>query len=212
MRIEIWSDFLCPYCLLGKKRLEVALSNLGIQDAEIEVMSYLLHGKEDKLEGRSILQYVTDKSSAEQARQSTTYLTQAGLELGLKMDFDRAVYADTTAAHLVFQQAKQKGMGTAFSDRLQTAVFCEGAYLGEHETLLRLSLEAGLSQEEFNQALTQDDLREKAQAEYDRGLAYGIKGVPFFVFNDRFAVSGAQPIELFEKALTKTRKAEEEEG
>lgn len=204
MDIQIWSDFLCPYCLLGKKHLMKALEEAGVTDAVIEMKSFLLNPGPPR-SGQGMRQHLKEKYGYTNAQVDENFesLTRAGAEWGLKMDFEKAVDASTDRAHALLQYAKTKGLGTALSDRLQVAGYLEGATLDDDSTLLRLAGEVGLSDEEAKAALDDDSFHQQACAEYRQALEYSARGVPFFVINERFAISGAQPVDVFVKTLKK---------
>ncbi len=210
MKVEMWSDFLCPYCLLGKKRLALAMERLGLDAGDIEIKSFLLNPRGRAHSGEPLMVHLLDKYGGDQAGMEETfrYLTDAGKELGFRLDFYKARNASTDDAHRLFQFAKARGLGAAFSDRLQRAAYEEGAVLDDRETLLDLSVETGLPREEAEAALTRQAYWDGAQAEHREAEALDVQGVPFTLINRRVAVSGAQPAATFEKAL---RMALEEE-
>ncbi len=207
MNIKIWSDFLCPYCVLGKMRLQNALLAAGVTDANIEMKSFLLNPGEDNPEGMRMHEHLMSKYqySEEEVGESFNNLTAAGAELGFAFDFASAIHAGTDRAHALFQHMKAKGLGTAFSDLLQKAGFQQGADLHDEETLLRLATSLGVDKEEAKKAMYNQDNQQKAQAEYEEALVYGARGVPFFVIDERFAISGAQSEEVFEKTIKRAQ-------
>ena len=204
MNIQVWSDFLCPYCLLGKKRLENALKAADIKDARVEVKSFLLNPGAPR-GGASMRGALMEKYgySGADVDENFKELTRAGRELGLALDFEGARDASTDRAHALFQYAKAKGQGTAFSDRLQQAGFMEGEVLDDEATLLKLAGEVGIREEEARAALRDEGNFARARAEYEEALRFGARGVPFFVIDDRFAITGAQPEEVFIRTLEK---------
>jgi len=204
MKIQIWSDFLCPYCVLGKKRLERALAAAGIHDARIEMNSFLLNPGPPR-GGESMRDHLMDKYglSPQQVQDNFDSLTQAARELGLQLRFEQARHASTDQAHMLFQHTKSLGLGTAFSDRLQQAAFLEGATLDDLPTLVRLAGEVGIGAQQAQEALQDKALFNRARGEYEDALRFGARGVPFFVVDDRFAITGAQPEEVFVKTLNK---------
>lgn len=203
MTIEVWSDFLCPYCLLGKKRLEAALANLNIKDAEVEVKSFLLNPGTPETPGQSIREHLMEKygMDAAQVRQNFDGINQSAQDIGFVFDFDSAKHAGTDKAHALLQYAKTLGLGGAFSDRLQQAAYQEGAVLDDEATLIALAQEIGIPQEEASKALADESYAAKARTEYRQSLQLGARGVPFFVIDGRYGLSGAQPIEVFEQTL-----------
>ena len=213
MKIEIWSDVMCPFCYLGKRRLESALEQSGLKDeAEIIWKSFQLNPDMKTDPGKGIEAYLVEKKgwSLDQIRKSHARLTQAAAEMGLLYDFEKAVVANSFDAHRLVQLAKTRGLGDAMEERLFKAYFSEGGNIADHAVLLRLAANAGLDEREAKDALADptafarevmEDVREARQL--------GVTGVPFFVFDRKFAVSGAQDTAVFMEALAK---AHAEEG
>jgi predicted DsbA family dithiol-disulfide isomerase len=207
MKIEIWSDVMCPFCYLGKRRLENALETSGLKpEAEIVWKSFQLNPDMKTEPGKGIEEYLAEKKgwSLDQIRQSHARLTQAAAEAGLLYDFDKAVVANSFDAHRLVQLAKTKGLGDAMEERLFKAYFSEGGNIADHATLLRLAADAGLDGAEAKRAL--DDKTAFARevlADVNEAQRLGVNGVPFFVFDRKFAVSGAQDPAVFLKAIKK---------
>ena len=203
MKVELWSDFLCPYCLLGKRRLMLAMERLGLDAESVEIKSFLLNPRDTAHSGEPLLVHLLDKYGGDQEGMEETFrhLTAAGKELGLKLDFYKARNASTDDAHRLFQFAKTRGLGAVFSDRLQRAAYEEGLVLDDRETLLALSVETGLPRTEAREALAQEEYWRRALAEHREAEELDVQGVPFTLINRRVAVSGAQSVETFTKAL-----------
>lgn len=203
MKIELWSDFLCPYCMIGKKRLSLAIEELKLADAEIEVKSYLLNPDSGEESGRPMIDHLLEKTgmSRDRLEESFQLLAQDGREIGLTLDFDRARYAGTNPAHRLFQHAKTLGVGEALSLRLQAAVFTEGLVIDDPETLVSLAEEIGIPEAEAREALASGHYFDEALREHKEAYLLGVRGVPFFVIDRRFAISGAQPLEIFIQTL-----------
>lgn len=203
MKIDVWSDFLCPYCVLGKKQLENALNKAGITGADIEMKSFLLNPGHQ--EGGRMRKHLMEKYgySEAQVQQSFDGLTQAGNQLGVPLDFEKAIHAGTDRAHALLQYAKTQNLGKELNDRLQKAAYTEGQDLGDDAVLVKLASEVGLDKEASRIALDSAEYFEKAREEYEDSLRYGARGVPFFVIDNRFAISGAQSEEVFVRTLNK---------
>lgn len=208
MIIQVWSDFLCPYCVLGKKLLENALRTAGIADAKVELKSFLLNPGPPQ-GGQSMRDHLKEKYNYTDAQVQDSFdgLTTAAQALGIHLDFERAKSAGTDLAHALFQYAKAQGLGTAFFERLHQAGFEEGAVLDEEATLLRLAGEVGIAEAQAKEALRDEGFANRALAEYQDALRFGARGVPFFIIDDRFALSGAQPEEVFVNTLRKAAAA-----
>lgn len=207
MNIKIWSDFLCPYCVLGKRRLLSALEKTGVKNADIEIKSFLLNPGEDNPVGMRMREHLMSKYqyTEEEVEASFQNLTAAGKEVGFNFDFQHAVHAGTDHAHALFQYMKSKGWGTAFSDLLQAEGFLKGADLHDDSTLTDLAVKLGAPHEEAKAAIHSPDFMKKATEEYEEALRYGARGVPFFVIDERFAVSGAQSEDIFERTIKRAQ-------
>lgn len=211
MNIILWSDFSCPYCILGKQRLMDALQEAGVTDAQVEVKSFLLDPDPDSPGGGSMLAHLVDKGySREQALQSFAQLTQAGREMGLAMDFDKAQHSGSRKAHCLFQYAKEQGKGAQVSDLLQRAIYMNGQRVDDDEVLLGIAAQAGLDREAARQSLSSDAYWQRANQEYEQAQQLGVNGVPFFVFEGKYGLSGAQPREVFLRAIQLAQSKEED--
>lgn len=205
MQIEIWSDVVCPFCYLGKGRLEKALEGFPERDqVEIEWKSFQLHPGLRRRPGQGLEEYLAERKgwSPAQIRAGHERLARAGAELGLRYEFEKALIADTFDAHRLLQMAKAEGKGGDLEDRLFRAYFTEGKDIGDHAVLAALAGEAGLDAARAAAMLADKEAYAGAvRADLEEAEHLGISGVPFFVFDRRFAVSGAQDVEVFRRAL-----------
>jgi predicted DsbA family dithiol-disulfide isomerase len=211
MKIEIWSDVMCPFCYIGKRRLEGALEAFPHKD-DIEIIwkSFQLNPDMQTEPGKSITDYLAEKKgwSLEHTRQMHARLTQSAAEMGLHYDFDKAVVANSFDAHRVVQLAKTRGLGDAMEERLFKAYFSEGKNIADHATLLGLGKDAGLPEAEVAEVLKGDAFSAEVRRDVDEARQIGVTGVPFFVLDRKFAVSGAQDTQVFLKALEKAHEEE----
>lgn len=199
MRIEVWSDIACPWCWLGKRHLEEALRRTGVQ-AEVEFRSFQLDPS--RRESAPAREYLAARyGSIERVEMAQVRLQAMGTRVGIHYDFERSLVANTFDAHRVHQLAKARGLGPAVVERMMQAYHAEGADLADHATIARLAVEAGADVGEVERTLAGHDHGDQVRADHARGQGFGVNGVPFFVFDERVAISGAQPIELFEQAL-----------
>jgi predicted DsbA family dithiol-disulfide isomerase len=204
MKIEIWSDVMCPFCYLGKRKLEKALEQFPHRgEVEIAWKSFQLNPDMKTEPGKSINQYLAEKKgwSLEQTRQQHDRLAKAAAELGLLYDFDRAVVANSFDAHRLVQLAKKHGLGDAMEERLFQAYFSEGKNIADHATLLGLAKDAGLDETEAGAVMDSDAYAAEVNADAREARQLGVTGVPFFVLDRKFAVSGAQDTGVFLNAL-----------
>ena len=205
MQVEIWSDVMCPFCYIGKRRFEKALSQFPHRDhVEVRWRSFQLNPDLRAAQGTNINEYLAEHKgiTLEQARELNGRVTQMAAEVGLHYDFDRAIVANSFDAHRFAHLAAARGLGDAAEEALFRAYFTEGRDISDHPTLAQLGTAIGLEADEVQQALSgdayaaavHDDIREAAQL--------GARGVPFFVLDRKYAVSGAQPEATFTGALT----------
>ncbi|MEK4874915.1 DsbA family oxidoreductase [Bacillus sp. FSL W8-0102] len=207
MKIEVWSDYVCPFCYIGKHRLEKALSQFPHKDqVEIEFKSFELDPNAPKNSGKSIHEAIAEKygMSIEQAKQTNQGIGQQAASVGLSFDFDRMKPTNTFDAHRLVKFAKTQGKEADISEKLFRAYFTEGKHIGDHETLADIAETAGLDRKQALDVL-HDQNAYANDVRIDEAIAqqYGIRGVPFFLINQKYAISGAQPLETFVGALQK---------
>ncbi|MGG3466808.1 DsbA family oxidoreductase [Neobacillus pocheonensis] len=207
MKIEVWSDYVCPFCYIGKRRLEEAIAQFPNKDhVEVEFKSFELDPNSPKNIGQNIHEVLAKKygMSIEQAKQANQNVGQQAATVGLTFNFDEMKPTNTFDAHRLAKFAKTKGKEAAVSEKLLQAYFTDSKHIGEHETLADIAESAGLERQEVMNILA--DKNAFAQdVRFDESLAqqYGVRGVPYFVLNQKYAISGAQPIETFKGALQK---------
>ena len=212
MKVEIWSDVVCPWCYIGKRRFEAALAELPYRDqVEVEWKAFELDATaesapagepagEDEYAIRLAAKYGTDVGGAQQMIDRMT--EQAAAE-GLDFHFERAVRANTVDAHQVLHLAGKRGVQDAVKERLLLAYFTEGEAVGDGETLVRLAAEAGLAAGEVRATLDEGRYVGAVRADEAEAQALGIRGVPFFVVDRKYGVSGAQPAGVLRQVLDK---------
>ena len=206
MKVEIWSDVVCPWCYVGKRRFEQALARFaGPADIEIEYRAYELDPSpgRDKTQTEAQLLAAKFGQSAADAERMLATMTQTAAGEGLSFDFATVVAANTFRAHQVIALAADRGVQGAVKERLLKAHFEQGLDVEDVETLARLGAEAGLDADEVRAALTDGRYAETVRAQQEDGRQLGITGVPFFVFDRTYGVSGAQPPEVFLEVLEK---------
>lgn len=211
MEIEIWSDVVCPFCYLGKRRLEQALAVFPERDeVEISWKSFQLHPDMRRAPGQSLERYLMERKgwSLAQIQSIHERLAKTGAEAGLDYRFDKAVVADTFDAHRLIQAAQSEGKGTAMEDRLFRAYFTEGKDIADARTLEALAAEAGMDPARAA-SVTADKaaFADVVRKDIEEAERLGVNGVPFFVFDRRIAVSGAQDVETFRRALGQANQA-----
>jgi predicted DsbA family dithiol-disulfide isomerase len=204
MKVEIWSDVMCPFCYIGKRRFEMALAQFAHKD-EVEVIwkSFQLNPGMKTEPDKNINQHLSEIKgwSLEQARQANDYVTRMAKEAGLDYNLDKAVVANSFDAHRLIQLAKTTGKGDAMEEQLFKAYFIEGKNIAAHDILIQLAVAIGLDAGEVKKVLDSDDYAGAVEQDIYESQQIGVRGVPFFVLNDRYAVSGAQAVETFAGAL-----------
>jgi len=206
MKVEIWSDVMCPFCYIGKRRFEDALQQFAHKDeVEIEWKSFQLNPDMKTDPSVNISQYLADAKgwTLEYAQQMNKHVTEMAAEVGLQYDFDRSVVANSFNAHRFSHLAKKYNLGDAAEEQLFKAYFTLGKNIDDADTLAELGTEIGLDKDEvlavLNSSQYSDDVKHDiAEAQY-----LGIRGVPFFVMNGKYAVSGAQAVPVFSETLEK---------
>ena len=204
MKIEIWSDVMCPFCYIGKRRIEEALAQFPHRDEiEIEWKSFQLNPEAVTDPSKNVNQYLAEQKgiSEYQVKQLNDRVTQTAKEAGLHYDFDKAIVANSFDAHRLSHLAKKHGKQNEMEEMLFKAYFTEGKNTADHDTLIQLAAEAGLNRDEVRTVLAGNDFADDVTKDIYEAQQVGARGVPFFIFNDSYAVSGAQPGKLFLQVL-----------
>jgi predicted DsbA family dithiol-disulfide isomerase len=214
MKVEIWSDYACPFCYIGKRRLEKALGQFAHRDqVEVEFKSFELDPGAPRDPGKSNHEMLAEKYgiSVEKAKQMTEGIRQQAAEEGLDFRFDTIIPANTFAAHRLTHYAKTKGKDLELAENLLHAYFTESKHLGDDTVLADIAEASGLGREAALSVL-KDEESYAAEVRADERMAQqmGVRGVPFFVINQKYAISGAQPAETFLGALKKVWQEEQQ--
>lgn len=207
MKIEVWSDFVCPFCYIGKRRLEMALEQFPHKDqVEVEFKSFELDPNSPLFSGQSIHEALAKKygMSVEQAKQANQGVGEQAATVGLTFNFEEMKPTNTFDAHRLAKFAKAEGKEAVITEKLLYGYFTESKLVSDHETLADMAEAAGLNRQKALEVL-QDESAYANDVRIDEALAqqYGISGVPFFIVNQKYAISGAQPLETFVGALQK---------
>lgn len=204
MKIEIWSDFACPFCYIGKRRLEEAVKNYSGR-VKIEFKSFELDPDAPKTQPGDVHAMLAKKygMTYEKAKAMNDQLTAQAKDAGIDFQMDTLVLANTHDAHRLSHLAKEKGVAAPFAERLMKAYFTDSKNIADRDTLLELAEEAGLSKEAAAPVLDSDRYRDNVRSDQQEARDVGVQGVPFFVFNEKYAVSGAQSVDTFKQVLEK---------
>lgn len=204
MKIEIWSDVMCPFCYIGKRRIEQALGQTQLNDqVVIEWKSFQLNPQMKTDPSKNINQYLADIKgiSLSQAEQMNARVTAMAKETGLEYHFEKAVVANSFDAHRFSHLAKKHGLQHTAEEQLFKAYFTDGKNTADHDTLIKLGNEIGLNADVLKNVLAGDDFGDDVRNDIREAEELGIRGVPFFVFDRKYAISGAQPLEVFTSTL-----------
>jgi predicted DsbA family dithiol-disulfide isomerase len=200
MQVEIWSDLVCPWCYLGKRRLEQALERFPHRDrVDIVWRSFELEpdapADPQDLTSRLVSRYGMSETEAAERH---AHMTGLAAEAGLTFRLDIAQHGNTFAAHRVLHAARAAGVESQAKERLLAAYFTEGRAISDPVTLAEVAAEIGV---DARAALADERLASEVRADEREAADLGITGVPFFVLGRRYAVSGAQPADLLLQAL-----------
>ncbi|WP_096437904.1 DsbA family oxidoreductase [Alteribacter populi] len=215
MKIDVWSDIVCPFCYIGKRRLEGALERFEHKDeVEVAFKSFQLDASAEKGSGKSMHDLLAAKygMSYDQAKAMTDQMTDQAKDEGLDYYFDTMIPTNTEDAHRLSHYANEQGKMDDMIERVMYAFFTESLDVSDHDTLVKLAEEVGLDKEEARAVLSEGKYRDQVLQDQQEGTQIGVQGVPFFVFNQKYAVSGAQPTDAFLEVLEKVRKEEQEEA
>lgn len=205
LRVDIFSDIACPWCFIGKRRFESGLESSGLaQDVDVYWHAYQLDPTLPEHYDGSELDYLAkakgmDPAQVEGMLQHVT--AQAAAE-GLNYDFGKLVVANSFTALRVLEHAKQQGLGGEMKEALLSAHFEKGLDTGSVDTLLQLAAEVGLDAAALCSALEAGSYADEVNADIAQARQIGITGVPFFILDGKYGISGAQPAEVFANALT----------
>jgi predicted DsbA family dithiol-disulfide isomerase len=207
MKIEIWSDVMCPFCYIGKRRFEDALQQFAHKDSvEIEWKSFQLNPDMVTDPSVNINQYLADAKgwTLDYAQQMNNHVTEMAAEVGLTYHMDNAVVANSFNAHRFTHLAKKHDLGANAEEALFKAYFTDGKNVDDTDTLIELGTSIGLNAEEVKQTLDTDAYADAVKHDIAEAQYLGIKGVPFFVMNSKYGVSGAQAVPVFSQTLEKS--------
>jgi protein disulfide-isomerase len=199
MKIEIWSDIMCPFCYIGKRHLEEALAEFPDLAVQIEWKSFQLDPSITPQPGKNVYAYLAERKgmSLAESRSMHKNVSDTAAAVGLRYDFDNAIIANSLRAHQLIQLAKTKGQGDVMEEVFFSAYFCEGEDLNDDNTLMRLGIKAGLNPLDIRETLVENSFSAAINNDIYEAQQIGVRGVPFFVFDRKYAISGAQPVAAF---------------
>lgn len=209
MKIEIWSDIMCPFCYIGKRQLETALKEFPGNDFEIEWKSFQLDPTITPQSGKDVYTFLAERKgiSVEQSIEMHKGVVERAKSVGLDYHFDKAIISNSLTAHRIIHLAKSKKLGDEMEEIFFNAYFTEGKDLSDIQTLIALGIQAGLDSGEVQEVVENENLYlSDVKGDIKEAQEIGVQGVPFFVFDRKYAVSGAQPVEAFVNTIKEVQK------
>jgi protein disulfide-isomerase len=206
LKVQIWSDIMCPFCFIGKRRIEEALQNFEHKEAvEIEWKSYQLDASFIASPEDNMVEHLAEKYRKDNdwAQNMLDNMTQNAKTAGLDFHFGKAVLANSFNAHRLLHLAKKYNLANDLEELLFKAYLTEGKNVNDLDTLSKLGIEVGLDSEEITQVLNSDTYGSEVKKDQEEANAIGVQGVPFFVLDNKYAISGAQPASAFLETLEK---------
>ena len=206
MKVEIWSDIVCPFCYIGKRKFENALNSFDQKDkVEIVWRSFQLDADLKQIKGQSVDEYlgIRKGTTTEKGKEMNAYMAGVAKEVGLEYNFDIAIINNTMNAHRLSHLAAKHGIQNTMEEALFDAYYTKGKDIGDVETLTQIGVSAGLNKADINTLFASDEYTEAVKMDQVEAAQIGVQGVPFFVFNNKYAVSGAQPTDVFKGILVK---------
>ena len=206
MQIEVFSDVVCPFCYIGKRRLEDALTGFGhSDDVTVTYRSFQLDPSSPLTSELSLDQMLAQKygQTLEQARAMNNRVSDMAATAGLDFQLQDAHPANTFRAHRLLHFATTQDLGNELTERLMRGYFTEGVRIGDRDALLSLAVEVGLDEGAAAAVLDGDAFTAEVSADIELARAFGATGVPFFVFDRKYAISGAQETAVFVDVLEK---------
>jgi predicted DsbA family dithiol-disulfide isomerase len=212
MKITIWSDFVCPFCFIGQAHMDRALESFEHADRiEIEYKSYILSPDEKYVPGQDYYQAFANAKgiSLEETNAMFHRIADMGRDSGLDIHFSLAKNANTYDAHRVLQYAKEIGRDAECLRRFYEAHFSEGEVISDHGTIIRLAGDIGIDSKRVRQILESNAYAGNVEQDLLESRLAGVSSVPYFLFNDKYSLSGAQPVQELIRVLDQVWKEEQ---
>lgn len=211
MRIDIWSDYVCPFCTVGERHLTLALEKFaGKDEVNVNWRSFQLDPSAPKETTVKAPEYLarTKGMSEEQVAQMNDGLAERASQVGLEFNWRNSYMVNTFDIHRLGQLAIESGLGLEWDATVKRGYFTEGKNIGDADQLREFAAEVGLDRARVDEVLASEEFSDAVNEDIALARQIGVQGVPFFVFDGKLAVSGAQPVEVFEQALSQAAAAE----
>lgn len=206
--VDAWSDIVCPFCYIGKRNFENALEQAGLTGiVNVVWHSFELAPDAQTNPDATIYEELGKRKgwSLEQSTQIHKQMEQRAKESGLQYNFDKTVPANSLKAHRLLHLAKKHDVQNQVKELLFIGYFTDGKNIDDEDFLIETGSQAGLNEEEIRNALQSDSIEKEIHEDIENARKLGIQGVPFFILNQKYALSGAQPVEVFVEALEKVK-------
>lgn len=208
MKVQIWSDIMCPFCYIGKKNFEAALEKLPFKnEVEVEWKSYQLDPELSETSGsKTINEYLAERKRMpiEQIEQMQQRIKDMGKQVGISFNIENAIVANTFPAHKLIHFAAKSNKANEAEELLFKAYFTDAKNIADTQTLINIAEQLELNVDQAQYVLTSDSFDYEVKQDILEARNIGVTGVPFFLLNDKYSLSGAQPGDLFVEALTQT--------
>lgn len=204
MKVEIWSDVMCPFCYIGKRRFESALKQFSEKEkVQVEWKSYQLNPDLVTESNKNLNEYLSETKgwTIDYVRKLNERIIAMAQQEGLTYNFNHVIVANSFDAHRLSHLAKKYNLQNELEEKLFSAYFTEGKNTGDKETLAQLGVEVGLDADEAKEILNGKNFTDEVRQDIYEAQQLGISGVPFFLFNNKYAISGAQETKTFIQAL-----------
>jgi predicted DsbA family dithiol-disulfide isomerase len=208
IQVDIWSDIVCPFCYIGKRNFEHAVEQAGMKDyVKVVWHSFELAPGIQTNPEASIYEELGKRKgwSLEQSKQIHKQMEQRAKQSGLEYHFDKTIPANSFQAHRLLHLAKKHDVQNEVKEILLKGYFTDGKNIDDEQFLVEAGMKAGLNEEDVHQALESNAIEQEIRKDIESARQLGIQGVPFFVLNQKYAISGAQPTEVFVEALKKVK-------
>ncbi len=206
MKVEIWADIGCPFCYIGKRRFESALERFAFRDkVKVEYRSFQLDPNAEKKPSYDVHDLLAAKTgySKEEAKAMNKQVAQQAKTVGLDFQIDRIIPANSLDAHRLIKFAERYGKSSEVVELLFKAYFTDAKHIADADTLVEIAVEAGMDREQAIRMLESAEYTDEVRSDGREARSFGASGVPFYVINRKYAISGAQPSEVFLESLQK---------
>lgn len=206
LSIEVWSDYLCPWCYIGDANLNKALEELK---ADVSIVHKSFQSNPGQVRAESIYEIAQRNGmSQDAAKQRAWQIETMAKSAGLDVDMDKVIMVNTLKAHRLAQLAKQRGIGEQMTKRLLEGSFIQGRNIADSDVLKSLAESIGLDGSEINSLLESDDFQKEVQAEIQEAVQVGVRGVPFYLINGKYKISGAMSKDDFKNEISRIMRLE----